>query len=135
MRVLSFALGLPLLFLVACATAPASGNDKQSLEIVRATPGAASTGPCGWIYVYNRASGRPNACVTIWPNQTWSFGEQTQPGAFASRLAEGSIDRGIARGFPVEVLRDARVLYTAGGVEARLGGQPIQYHGDARPGV
>ena len=111
----------------ACVSADALGaRETGSVQIHLATPDAASSeAPCGWIYAFDRASGQPDACVYIWPDDSWSLGYEMQPGFYGDERARGVVVQGAASAFPAGVLRDARRLYVTGGVEASLDGQSI----------
>jgi hypothetical protein len=127
--ILTAVLGL----LTSCtASRHAENAETGALEITRAEPNrAVPDSPCGWIYAFDRRSEGPDLCIYIWPTRTWTVAEETSRGYFGDVVAGGNIEDGIALAFPADLLRDARVLYVAGGVGARLDGRSIP----ARPGA
>jgi hypothetical protein len=124
---------LLLVLVASCTTTKTSTTpEPTSLVITRAEPYSPEPGaPCGWIYAFHRPEERPNLCVYVWQNETWSLASESGPGAFQDELARGCILTGTAVGFPTDELRDAGMLYVAGQVDALLDGEAISREASA----
>ena len=113
---------------VGCNSLAEHGPPGGAVEV--AVEASNVPGPAGWIYAFKRRSGRPDACVYVWPDGRWELGLQTVPGAYLDVEARGRIEDGVLAGLPADVLRDADVLYQAGRISARLDGAPLPSSGN-----
>ena len=101
-RVATFLVSTVLL--IGCAASGTSeGYETGVLVITRAEANPVSPeSPCGWIYAFDQPNGRPDLCVFIWPNGTWTLGAESTRGYYGDVLSSGSLENGVALGFPVE---------------------------------
>ena len=120
--------------IAGCTATPNAGPKATTDGVLEIAPSdhflAVGDSPVGWVYASNRPDGKPDLCLYVWPNATWTLASETVPGYYGERIVSGSIVNGVAQEFPTETLAGAGILYSAGNLTASLNGTRLETRGD-----